>query len=328
MNRSSNRKAGQVKGAVIGSAASLLIAVSSPSILAQEVEAAVDSQQNQGEEIVEVRGVRFALEDFAGGQSIATPSRSAGAVGDSNPFGAFEAGIFDGVEVVKSPTADMQAGAVAGIVNLKFQKALSKKDGDLRFDLGTRFEELSDQYNPTFRVQASKHLIDDKLAIAFKVAGSGQDFRRDTVNFTQYTNLAVLNSDGEAIRAAPVISDEALDAYRAQYGLEDNSQIRVITRAGQAAEVRGGDRYSGAFNVEFQATDNIKLGADYLKTRRTLDQSNLEDVQFVMRRQADNEQQQVTLLGAPSSAGFAAPGEPPTYTVGHARINNSECRVY
>jgi len=63
MNRSSNRKAGQVKGAVIGSAASLLIAVSSPSILAQEVEAAVDSQQNQGEEIVEVRGVRFALED-------------------------------------------------------------------------------------------------------------------------------------------------------------------------------------------------------------------------------------------------------------------------
>jgi len=385
MNRSSNRKAGQVKGAVIGSAASLLIAVSSPSILAQEVEAAVDSQQNQGEEIVEVRGVRFALEDalnikrqaasvvdaissadidalpaldlgealqalpgiqlnrdggsrdseislrglpggftrtFAGGQSIATPSRSAGAVGDSNPFGAFEAGIFDGVEVVKSPTADMQAGAVAGIVNLKFQKALSKKDGDLRFDLGTRFEELSDQYNPTFRVQASKHLIDDKLAIAFKVAGSGQDFRRDTVNFTQYTNLAVLNSDGEAIRAAPVISDEALDAYRAQYGLEDNSQIRVITRAGQAAEVRGGDRYSGAFNVEFQATDNIKLGADYLKTRRTLDQSNLEDVQFVMRRQADNEQQQVTLLGAPSSAGFAAPGEPPTYTVGHARINN------
>ncbi|WP_371192643.1 TonB-dependent receptor [Glaciecola sp. SC05] len=259
----------------------------------------------------------------AGGQSIATPSRSTGAAGASNPFGAFEAGIFDGVDVVKSPTADLQAGGVAGIVDLKFQRALSKKDGLFRVDLGTRYEELSEEFNTTYRVQGVKHFIEDRLAIAFKVAGSEQNFRRDTVNFTQYTDLVEFNqATGEQTGVRPVISEEAIDAYRALHGLEDNSQIRVITRAGQAAEVAGGDRHSGALNLEFKATDNLKLGLDYIYTKRTLDQSNLEDVQFVARRQADNSQQAVTLIGAPSSSGFAAPGEPQTYTVGHARIDN------
>ncbi len=127
---------------------------------------------------------------------------------------------------------------------------------------------------------------------------------------------------GEQTGVRPVISEEAIDAYRAQHGLEDNSQIRVISRAGQAAEVRNGDRHSGAVNIEFMATDNLKLGLDYIYTKRTLDQSNLEDTQFLLRRQADNAQQQITLLGAPSASGFAGPGEPQTYTVGHASITN------
>jgi iron complex outermembrane receptor protein len=259
----------------------------------------------------------------AGGQSITTPSRSAGAAGASNPFGAFEAGIFDGVSVIKSPTADLQAGGVAGIVDLKFQRALSKKDGLLKVDLGTRYEELSEDFNTTYRVQGVKHFLNDRLGVAFKFAGSGQNYRRDTVNFTQYTNLIQFDqATGEQTGVRPVISEEAINAYRAQHGLPDNSQIRAITRAGQAAEVAGGDRNSGSFNLEFKATDNLKLGMDYIFTKRILDQSNLEDSQFVARRQADNSQQQITLLGAPSSSGFAAPGEPQTFTVGHTRINN------
>ncbi len=367
-----------------GSAA-LLLAISAPSVIAQEVENALNNVEDSTE-VIEVTGVRGALEDAlnikreaisvvdsisaadidslpaldlgealqalpgvqlnrdsgnrdseislrglpggfvkttAGGQSITTPSRSAGAAGDSNPFGAFEAGIFDGINVVKSPTADLQAGGVAGIVDLKFQRALAKKDGTFKVDLGTRYEELSKEFNTTYRFQGVKHFLDKRLGIAFKVAGSEQNYRRDTVNFTQYTNLIEFDqATGQQTGVRPIISEEAIDAYRAEHGLEDNSQIRVITRAGQAAEVSGGDRHSGALNIEFQATDNLKLGLDYIYTKRTLDQSNLEDSQFVARRQADNAQQQVTLLGAPSTSGFAAPGEPQTYTVGHARIDN------
>ena len=373
------------KRALKTGSALLMLAVSAPSVIAQEVNAALNTEEDSVE-VIEVTGVRAALEDAlnikreassvvdsisatdidelpaldlgealqalpgiqlnrdggqrdsdislrglpggftrttAAGQSITTPSRSAGAAGAANPFGAFEAGIFDGVDVIKSPTADLQAGGVAGIVDLKFQRALSKKDNVFRVDLGTRYEELSEEFNTTYRFQGVKHLIEDKLAIAFKFAGSEQNYRRDTINFTQYTNLVNFNQEtGEQTGVRPIISAEAIDAYRAQYGLEDNSQIRVISRAGQAAEVSGGDRHSGSFNLEFKPTENLKLGLDYIFTKRTLDQSNLEDVQFLARRQADNPQQQVTLLGAPSASGFAAPGEPQTYTVGHARITN------
>lgn len=374
--------------------AAVLFALSSPNVIAQEVNNTPSTQEantaleneESNVEIIEVKGVRASLEDAlnikreassvvdsisagdidalpaldlgealqalpgiqlnrdggqrdseislrglpggftrttAAGQSITTPSRSTGATGESNPFGAFEAGIFDGVDVIKSPTADLQAGGVAGIVDLKFQRALSKKDGLFKVDLGTRYEELSEEFNTTYRLQGVKHLIKDKLAFAFKVAGSEQNYRRDTINFTQYTDLVEFDqATGEQTGVRPVISAEAIDAYRAQHGLPDNSQIRAITRSGQAAEVSGGDRNSGSINLEYKATDNLKIGMDYIFTKRTLDQSNLEDVQFVARRQADNSQQQVTLLGTPSSSGFAAPGEPQTYTVGHTRVNN------
>ena len=367
------------------STAAILLAVSAPSLIAQEVNQALN-QKEADVEVIKVTGVREALEaallvkreassvvdaisandiddlpaldlgealqalpgiqlnrdggqrdseislrglpggfvrTTAGGQSITTPSRSDGAAGESNPFGAFEAGIFDGVTVVKSPTADLQAGGVAGIVDLKFQRALTKKDGLMKVDLGTRYEDLSEEFNTTYRFQGVKHLMDGRLGIAFKVAGSEQNYRRDTVNFTQYTNLVTFDqATGQQTGVRPIISAEAIDEYRAQHGLEDNSQIRVISRAGQAAEVSNGDRHSGAVNIEFKATDNLKLGLDYIYTKRTLDRSNLEDSQFVARRQADNSQQQVTLIGAPSPSGFAAPGEPQTYTVGHARWTN------
>ena len=43
--------------------------------------------------------------------SFATPSAAGNlAVGSGNPFAAFEPSIFDGVTVIKSPTAEMQAG--------------------------------------------------------------------------------------------------------------------------------------------------------------------------------------------------------------------------
>lgn len=273
---------------------------------------------------ISLRGLSGSfVKTTAGGQSIATPSRSAAAAGEANPFGAFEASIFDGVKVIKSPTSDLQAGAIAGIVDLQFQKALDKKDGKFLINLGTRYEDLSDQFNTTFRLQGSKHLIEDKLAIAFKVAGSGQDFRRDTVNFTQYTDLLTFNADTGAQSIRPITSQAAIDAYRAEHGLEADSQIRALTRSGQAAEVRQGDRFSGAFNIEFMATDELKLGANFIKTRRSLDESNLEDTQFLARRQGDASAQQVTLIGDPVRSTLGSPGDRPTYYVGHTRVDNA-----
>ena len=252
------------------------------------------------------------------GQSFATPSRGTGQVGASNPFGSFEASVFDGVTVIKSPTADMQAGGVAGTVDLKMQEALARPDGVFSINLGSRYEELSDEWDNEWRVAGSKHLIADKLAIAFKVAGSEQNYRRDTVNFTQYLNLS--GATPEEARTQ-LISQEDLDAYRNLHGLEPNSIIRAIGRAGQVAEVQEGDRWSATLNIEYQVNDRFKLGAHYLKTDRSLDESNLEDVQYTLARNRNVAAQDIELVGAPTRLASNEDGVP-TYSVGHVIMRN------
>ncbi len=254
----------------------------------------------------------------AAGQSFTTPSRSTGQVGASNPFGTFEASVFDGVTVVKSPTADMQAGGVAGTVDLKLQQALSKPDGRLSINVGSRYEELSDEADTEFRIAGSKHLIKDKLAIAFKMAGSEQNYRRDSVNFTQYLNMS--GATPEQARTQ-LISQADLDAYRNLHGLESNSVIKAVGRAGQVSEVQEGDRISATLNIEYQVTDTFKLGAHYLKTDRTLDESNFEDVQYTIRRQRDVAAQKIELIGAPARLASNEDGLP-TYSVGHVIMRN------
>lgn len=237
----------------------------------------------------------------AEGQSFATPSRSMGVVGNSNPFGAFEGSVFDGVTVVKAPTADMQEGGIGGIVDKKLQRALGKRDGRYSINLGSRYEELADGWDNSIRFSGSKHLIKDKLAVAFKAAASEQNFRRDTANFTQYTSMNTI--DNNSIKNTTFISADDLNNYKNQYGiLEPLSIVKVIGKAGQVTENSRGDRVSATGNIEYQATDSFKVGANFLFTKRDLGESNMEDVQFFINSDDGNgqlDQQRVTLLGAP-----------------------------
>lgn len=360
--------------------ASLLLAISSPSIVAQEVKAAIEADKEAQIEVIEVTGIRSSLEEAlnikrnapnvvdaisakdidslpaldlgealqalpgiqlntedgtrnseislrglgsgfvqttAEGQSFATPSRGSGQVGSTNPYGSFESGVFDGITVVKSPTADMQEGGIAGVVDMKLQRALAKKDGAYTLNLGTRYEELSDQWDPEARLSMSKHIIKDKLAFAFKIAGSGQNYRRDTANWDQraFVNDNVSN----------------LAEFKAMHGLEDNANIYAPIRARQISENARGDRFSGTANIEWQASDNLKFGGNFLYTKRTLDESNMEDVNFSIRPQLDAKyskgpnngeyMQTVELLGTPVPLTPGADGNP-IYSVDHVKLTN------
>ncbi|MCF2946949.1 TonB-dependent receptor [Paraglaciecola aquimarina] len=355
----------QNKNILVSGSAALLLTVSSYSVLAQEVKAALDSNKAEDEtEIIEVTGVRGSLESAlavkrdalsivdaisaadmdalpalnlgealqaipgiqlntddasrnseinlrglpggyakvtAEGQSFSTPSRSRGNVGSSNPFGSFEGGVFDGVTVIKAPTADIQEGGIGGVVDKKLQRALGKKDGKYSLSVGSRYEELADNWDQTYKFSASKHLIKDKLAVAFKVAQSEQNFRRDTANFTQYTSLNTIENN--AIKDTTFISAEDLNAYKAEHGITDPLAIvKVIGKAGQVTENSRGDRISATGNIEYQVTDSLKLGANFLYTKRDLGESNMEDVQFSIGRNDSNgalDTQRVTPIGAP-----------------------------
>ncbi len=358
--------------ALIGGSASLLLALFSPSIIAQEVKSSIDGEPEKDNsiEVIEVSGVRSSLEDAlntkrfassivdaisakdldalpaldlgealqaipgvqlntddgsrnseitlrglpggfakttAEGQSFSTPSRSQGVVGSANPFGVFEARVFDGVTVVKSPTADLQEGGIAGIIDKKLQRALGKRDGRYSVNIGTRYEELADTFNQSFAASGSKHLIKDKLAVAFKVAGSEQNFRRDTANFTRYTPLNKIYENAPVY--STFISAEDLNAYKAANGINDPlSIINVIGRAGQVTENARGDRISATGNIEYQVTDALKLGVNFLYANRNLGESNSEEISVNIDssdrsdeqgRNPQTDLERVTPLGAP-----------------------------
>lgn len=386
------------KTKIYGYSASILLTLFTPSLIAAQVQAAIEEDKKADEvEIIEVSGIRSSLESAlnvkrdadsivdaisakdidslpalnlgealqaipgiqlntedgsrnaeinlrglpggyakvtAEGQSFSTPSRSSGVVGNSNPFGAFEGSVFDGVTVIKAPTADLQEGGIGGIVDKKLQRALGKKDGRYSISLGNRYEELADNIDNSIRFSGSKHLIKDKLAVAFKVAASEQNFRRDTANFTQYTALNTV--DNNSIKNTSFISAEDLNNYKAQYGItEPLSIMKVIGKAGQVTENSRGDRVSATGNIEYQATEALKLGANFLFTKRDLGESNMEDVQFFMNRNDSNfDIQRVTPLGAPIQLSANANPEYnpaihspdlatiPVYAITHAEISN------
>jgi TonB-dependent receptor len=210
------------------------------------------------------------------GQSIATPSRSASNVGSSNPFSAFEAGVFDGVTVVKSPTADLQVGGIAGIVDKKLQQALSKKDGTFAVSLGGRYEELTKEVDPEIKLSGVKHIIKDKLAVAFKFGASGQTFRRDTINFTNYAKLGEHRVGGGRTH----VNSDTIDAYRERWGLTNGEEIRAANSIRNVTEFSDGDRFSFSGNIEWKPIEDLKIGAHVLLTKRDLASGTKQDAQF------------------------------------------------
>ncbi|WP_371193761.1 TonB-dependent receptor [Glaciecola sp. SC05] len=334
--------------------AAILLTISSPTLIAQEVNSAVENEATT--EIIEVTGVRSSLENAlnvkrnaasivdaisandidalpaldlgealqaipgvqlnnddegrqnsislrglgdgfvkttAFGQSFASPSpsRSLSAVGSPNPFAAFEPSVFDGVTVVKSPTADLQEGGVAGIVDKKLQQALSKADGSLNLSVGGRYEELTGETDPNIRLSGVKHIIEDKLAVAFKVGASGQTFRRDTFDIIDYTSV---DDDGADVRATNVAE------YRERWGIPDDAQLRAPARGRNVTEFSDGDRISLTGNIEYRVTDDFKLGAHILFSERNLDDGTKEATTFspgfnTNRRDRDNFDGRVTL---------------------------------
>ena len=322
--------------------ASLLLVVSAPNVIAQEVNAALEARKQAEEvEVIEVSGVRSSLEnalntkreaasivdaisandidalaalDFgdalqalpgvqlnsetegrqstislrglssgfvkttAFGQSFATPSPAGGdSVGAPNPFSAFEAGIFDGVTVVKSPTADLQEGGVAGVIDQKLQQALSKKDGLATISIGAQYESLPEAISPNIKFSGVKHLIKDKLAVAFKFSQSDQEFRRDTFDIIDYVSVEDTtdsrNTNG-GVRATNIAE------YKAAWGVPDDAELRIPHKAKNVTQYSVGDRQSFSGNIEYRATDDLKLGAHILVSERNLDDGTKEVTSF------------------------------------------------
>jgi len=212
----------------------------------------LNSDEEGRQSTISLRGLGSGfVNTTAFGQTFATPSAASelNAVGSPNPFAAFEAGVFDGVTVIKSPIADLQEGGIAGVVDMQLQQALSKKGGNFNISVGGRYEELTGLIDEELKLAGVKHIIDDKLAVAFKFAGSGQTFRRDTFEIIDYITV---DTEEGFVRATNI------DEYRARWGLPEDAQLTAPARGRNLSEFSEGDRLSFTGNIEYKITEPRK----------------------------------------------------------------------
>jgi TonB-dependent receptor len=222
---------------------------------------------------ISLRGLPGAFTNTtANGQSFASPSGSVTpAEGVPNAFGAFSSSVFDGVWVNKSARADLVEGGIAGTVDQRLASALSKRDGEFTVRVGAQYEELVDAVVGNVFATGTKHLIEDRLAVTFRLAHEGEHFRRDGVNFTNYTPLTTDGTRNRGGFYSP--TGQTFDQWRTANGIAAGETVLYPSNFRQYSETREGSRTSFVGGLEYQATPELKLAANYLYSYRELDLS-------------------------------------------------------
>lgn len=198
------------------------------------------------------------------GQSIAAPTL--GTRGSGNPFGIYDASIFGGADVVKSFSADMPAGGLGSVVNLRIRPALSRKEGGV-FRAEAQWEETTAKLNPAFFVTGAKKLSPD-FGIYGTLSYSRQLFRRDTIRinaYTAYTQARLTQlAAGNPAFAIPATTDGVAN------------QVVYPSEVRQYSRTSDGYRLSGAAGFEWRVNDALNVRLDAIATRRDLDEANLD----------------------------------------------------
>ncbi|AFU98801.1 TonB-dependent receptor [Simiduia agarivorans] len=251
----------------------------------------------------------------ANGQAFATPSRSDKAFGAPNPFGAYDPAIFNGTYVVKTQSADMQEGGIAGVVDLQIARALDKPVNALSLSVGGRSEQLADTIDPEIVISGSKHIIEDTLAVTATLATSQQTFRRDTIKINRYDNIP---TNGNFVGA----NGEDFATWKADNGIPDNAVVKMPGELRQGSEINEGQRTSFAGGIEWQATDALKLGANIFYTERDMDDNGQQELDLRTRSGGTK----ITPNSTPFDTGSVNDNGDPVWTVSDILFDDVDYR--
>ncbi|WP_019027983.1 TonB-dependent receptor [Colwellia piezophila] len=113
---------------------------------------------NMAEALQRITGVQIGRDDTGAGSGFAVRGLSDNRVeingqtmagsgeSRSNDLSSLDSALFSGVEVIKSPTADMIEGALGATVRLKTRKPLDMKDNMLNLDVRGTKDSMADDY--------------------------------------------------------------------------------------------------------------------------------------------------------------------------------------
>ena len=263
------------------------------------------------ESSVNLRGLPSGfVSTTANGQTISGASRSESVLGAPSPFGAYDAAIFNGVRVIKTPSADMVEGGISGTIDLKLARALSTPEESIKVSFGSRYEELNDEFDPEAVISGSKHFNDGKFAVAGTLAWSKQTFRRDTIKINRYDQLQP-RFDSE-------IAGQSYDEWKEGHNLPAGAVVEMPGELRQATETNAGDRLSFSGGIEWQPTDQLIFGANVIYTKRDMDDNGYEQVDLRPRQGGSL----VNPLSAPRNTGTKTSDGNEIWTVSDIDVRN------
>jgi TonB-dependent receptor len=180
---------------------------------------------------ISVRGLpnRFA-KVTVNGQTLATPNFNGGF-----SFGIFESDVVSAVNVIKSPTAKYDEGGLSGIVDIKTLRPLSIREPFLTTSIELDYEEVSEDVVPNASVSWGHKFRDDSIGTFASLKWSDQQFRTDSARINGYDEGPDTDGDG---------FPDVFTPNQARYNSRQND----------------GDRISFAGGIEFQSSENLKIG--------------------------------------------------------------------
>lgn len=217
------------------------------------------------------------------GQAFAEPI-----LDSSTPLGAFNSDIFSAISIIKSPAASNPSGGLSGIVDLRIQPAGGRKPGGFA-KIAYEYNTLGGTTSPAASISYTiKPNVD--FAAFGALAIKEERFRRDSINFSQYTPLAA-NTPGFASLYAPYYAPFQPDGScpsgetcaAAGTGAMDRRGVLFPSDIRQISKYNAGRLISAAAGVEYRLSDRLKLTSNGFFSRRTLDQNYMEMIEVDLR---------------------------------------------
>lgn len=153
--------------------------------------------------------------------------RTSGQFGRQFRFDTLPAELVSSVEVIKSPTADLDEGAIGGTVNIKTFKPLDLDGSKYTGSLQASHSELADKTDPRLSGLASWTNSDNTFGALLSAAYAERSVRQDrSLNFG-WTQSAGIDTDGDGtVDSGPIITPGGI---RPTLELEDRERVGIAS---------------------------------------------------------------------------------------------------
>ncbi len=176
----------------------------------------VTIERDRGEGLfVKVRGLgpNFQV-TLLNGQSIAVNEnvRDSGQSGRQFRFDTIPSELISGVDVVKSPSADLEEGAIGGIVNIRTFKPLDLKAGTVIGTATASYVEKADKVDPNVSGLVSWKNDSETLGLLLAGSYAQRTLRQDRITGVGWQSLPDgIDTDGDGVAdSGPIIAPSAV----------------------------------------------------------------------------------------------------------------------